>query len=232
MTSKVALLEKFRHQLIVSCQAVDDEPLNDPTAIKLMAKACVAGGATALRLSQVEHIQAIKSILPDVPTIGLIKQHYDDSPIYITPTCKEVDELLALKVDCIALDATDRVRPKQQTLAQLVHYARQQNPHVLLMADCATKRDVINAVTLGFDLIGTTLRGYTAATQGKSNVEDGYAFIRDCLKITPQNLIAEGGINEPYQVRELLSFGCFAVVVGSAITRPQSIVKRFLSAIK
>lgn len=231
MFSKAELLDKFKGKLIVSCQAVDDEPLNDPTAIKLMAKACVQGGAKALRLSQSEHIRAVRSILPDVPAIGLIKRHYPQSPVYITTTRREIDELIDLDVECIALDATDRPRPSQTTVAGLVKYARARAPRKLLMADCASAADVRRALDLGFDLIGTTLRGYTEETKGRSNVEGGYAFVRDCLKVTPGNLIAEGGVNEPGQVRELLGFGCFAVVVGSAITRPQEIVKRFMRAL-
>lgn len=231
MFNKAELLDKFRGKLIVSCQAVDDEPLNDPTAISLMAKACVMGGASALRLSQPEHIRAIRNILPDVPAIGLVKRHYEGSPVYITTTRREIDELIDLDVECIALDATDRPRPGNTTVAGLVAYARARAPRRLLMADCASERDVRRALELGFDLIGTTLRGYTADTKGRSNVEGGYAFVRDCLKIAPGRLVAEGGVNEPHQVKELLSFGCFAVVVGSAITRPLEIVKRFLKAL-
>lgn len=224
-------LKKIKNNLIVSCQAVDNEPLNNVIAITLMAKACIEGGARVLRLSQYEHIKSIKNISNDIPIIGLIKKHYDNSEIFITPTIKEIDELLELNVDCIAMDATLRKRPNE-SLEEIVNYCRNKKPNVLLMADCSNIDDVINAEKIGFDLIGTTLRGYTNETKGTSNIENNYAFIKECLSKVKKPIIAEGGIWEPYQVNELLKLGCFAVVVGSAITRPLEITKRFLNEIK
>lgn len=224
-------LKDIKGNLIVSCQAVDDEPLNNNVAIKLMAKACIEGGAKVLRLSQVNHIKAIKTISGDIPIIGLIKQKYENSEVYITPTKKEVNQLLKLNVDVIALDATMRKRPKE-SLKELVAYIRSKSKTTFIMADCSNLEDVMNAEKLGFDLIGTTLRGYTKDTKGKSNVENNYQFIKDCIETISTPLIAEGGIWEPYQVKDLLKIGCFAVVVGSAITRPKDITKRFLKEIQ
>lgn len=223
-------IEKIKGNLIVSCQAVDNEPLNNATAITLMAKACIEGGAKVLRLSQYEHIKSIKTISKDIPIIGLIKNHYENSNVFITPTINEIDKLFELGVDCIAMDATLRNRPKE-SLKEIVDYCKFKNPNILLMADCSNIEDVLNAEKIGFDLIGTTLRGYTEETKGMSNIENDYSFIKECLKKIRIPLIAEGGIWEPYQVKELLKIGCFAVVVGSAITRPLEITKRFLKEI-
>lgn len=224
-------IKKIKNNLIVSCQAVDDEPLNNVIAITLMAKACIEGGAKVLRLSQYDHIKSIKNISNNIPIIGLIKKHYENSNVFITPTTKEIDELLELNVDCIAMDATLRNRPKE-SLVELVSYCRNKNPNILLMADCSNMDDVLNAEKIGFDLIGTTLRGYTSETKGMTNIDNNYEFIRECLKKIKTPLIAEGGIWEPFQVKELLQLGCFAVVVGSAITRPLEITKRFLNKMK
>lgn len=224
-------LKKIKNNLIVSCQAVGSERLNNDVAIKLMAQSCLDGGAKILRLSQYSHIKAIKTISGDTPIIGLIKQEYENSEVFITPTIKEIDQLIELKVDCIAMDATLRKRPKEN-LQQIYDYCREKSPETLLMADCSTLEDVLNAQSIGFDLIGTTLRGYTKETKGKSNIENNYQFIKDCLKVLKTPLIAEGGVWEPYQVKELLDLGCFAVVVGSAITRPKDITQYFLKALE
>ncbi|MGL5438675.1 MAG: N-acetylmannosamine-6-phosphate 2-epimerase [Metamycoplasmataceae bacterium] len=226
---KKSFLDLIKNQLIVSCQAVDNEPLNDIKAITLVAQSVIEGGAKALRLSQVDHIKSIMQIT-DLPIIGLIKKKYDDSEVFITPTLLEVSQLVELGIKCIALDATSRKRPKE-SLEEIIKVIKTKYKDVLIMADCATLEDVKNAQALGFDLIGTTLRGYTQETKNLSNIENDYKFIKDCLKHSNKPIIAEGGIWEPYQVKDLLKLGCFAVVVGSAITRPKEITKKFLNNI-
>lgn len=226
---KDSFINKIKNKLIVSCQAVDDEPLNDAFVMQKMAYAVVQGGAEILRLSQVEHISAIKKVV-DVPIIGLIKKHYQNSEIVITPTFKEVEQLVNLKVDVIAIDATFRKRPDQD-LEQLVKTIKKHYPDQLLMADCSTVEDAINAQNLGFDLIGTTLRGYTKETKSFSNVENNYEFLKQLQKVITKPIIAEGGIWEPQQAKEILELGIHAVVVGSAITRPQLITKYWLDKI-
>lgn len=227
---KEVLKNKIKNNLVVSCQAVDDEPLNNITAITLMAKACIEGGAKVLRLSQYDHIKSIKIISKDIPIIGLIKKHYENFDVFITPTISEVDQLIELGVDCIAMDCTLRKRPKE-SLEEIVKYCREKAPDKLIMADCSEIDDMLFAQKLGFDLIGTTLRGYTQLTKGLSNIENNYEFIKEALSTIDTPIVAEGGIWEPYQVKDLLDLGCFAVVVGSAITRPKDITKYFLKAI-
>lgn len=174
----------FKHTkktLIVSCQAVDKEPLNNVKTITLMAKACIEGGATSLRLSQVPHIKSIKKFIKknklNIPIIGIIKKKYENSEVFITPTIKEVKKLLRLKLEVIALDATLRQRPKE-SLEEIVKFIRTKHPKQIIMADCSCKEDVLNADKLGFDIIGTTLRGYTTETQGKDNLENNFEFIK------------------------------------------------------
>ncbi len=231
MNMKSEILKKIKGNLVVSCQAVEKEPLNNVVAITLVAKACLEGGAKILRLSQYDHIKSIKGIAKDIPIIGLIKKTYDGSDVFITPTIDEVNQLIELDVDCIALDATTRKRPKE-SLETIVKYCKEKVPNKLIMADCSCLEDVLHAEKLGFDLIGTTLRGYTNQTKGLSNLDNNYHFIREILSCIKTPLIAEGGVWEPYQVKDLLDIGCFAVVVGSAITRPKEITQYFLRGIK
>lgn len=228
--TKKEFLKKIQNKLIVSCQAVDNEPLNNVIAITLMAKAVVEGGASVLRLSQKQHIKSIKK-MTDVPIIGLIKKRYFNSDVYITPTLKEVKELIELKVDCIALDARNINRPKE-SLEVIVSFIKENAPNIAIMADCATIEDVIYANQLNFDLVSSTLHGYTLETKGKSNLDNDYQFIKEMLIKSKVPVIAEGGIWEPQQVVELFNLNVWSVVVGSAITRPLEITKRFLNYIK
>lgn len=217
------LVTKMKGELIISCQAVDDEPLSDPFIVSRMANACVVGGAKIMRMSQIEHIKEAKKLFNN-PIIGLVKKHYAGSDVVITPTYKEVEDLIKIGVDIIAVDATLRDRPKE-TLQQIVSKVKLEYPNQLMMADCATVEEVINADSLGFDIIGTTLRGYTASTIGRSNVENDYEFIKEILSKVKTPIIAEGGIWETKQAKDIFNLGVHAVVVGSVITRPNLIVE-------
>lgn len=231
MVQKNKFLQITKNKIIVSCQAVDQEPLNNVEAITLVAKSVIEGGAQVLRLSQKDHIRSIQKITK-FPIIGLIKQKYQGFEVFITPTKKEIDDLLELKVDCIALDATLRKRPNNETLEELIQYIREKSSETLLMADCSNIDDVINANRLGFDLISTTLRGYTKDTAGRSNIENNYSFIKECLTKINVPLIAEGGFWEHDDIFNVLKLGAHSVVVGSAITRPKDITIRYFNELE
>lgn len=227
---KKDFLELLKNKLIVSCQAVDNEPLNNIEAITLIAKSVIEGGAEALRLSQIEHISSIMKITK-LPIIGLVKKKYRNSDVIITATLKEVEELINIGVKCVAIDSTLRDRPKED-LKYIVEYVKEKYPQISLMADCSDYDDVVNAIELKFDLIGTTLRGYTNETKGMDNLSNNYEFIRNVLEQTKIPIIAEGGIWKPQEVVDLLRLGCYSVVVGSAITRPKDITKKFYDYLK
>ena len=224
-------LDLIDKQIIVSCQAVGKEPFNDVHGITLMAKAVLEGGATVLRLSQPEHIRAIQT-LTKFPIIGLVKATYPESDVFITPTIKEVQQLLELNVDCIALDATLRPRPDGEKVENLIKYIRVVAPNTLIMADCSNLEDVAHATKMDVDLIGTTLRGYTAETKGQTNLDDNYQFIKDCLQLVDKPLIAEGGFWDHDDIYNVLKLGATAVVVGTAITRPREITKRYMQKLR
>ena len=130
------LLEKFKGNLIVSCQVFDDEPINKTIAIGLVEKPVDEGGAKALRLCQKDHTRQIMT-MSDFPMMGLIKQEYDTSEVFITPTFKEVDDLIQIGIKCIAPDATTRKSPKQ-SLEDIISYIRSKDKDISIMADCAT----------------------------------------------------------------------------------------------
>ena len=194
--------------------------------MRYMAKAAAAGGAVAIR-ALAEEIPEIKAET-GLPVIGLVKRKYADSAIYITPTRKEIDEVLASGADVIAMDATARPRPNGETLKELVAYARK-NSGAYLMADIDTLENAIEAERLGFDFVGTTLRSYTEETKGVS-VPD-YDFLRKLsAALKRSRLIAEGGIWETGQLEQVMRCDPYAVVIGTAVTRPKDITERFMRA--
>ena len=130
-------MEKFKNQLIVSCQALEDEPLHSSYIMSKMALAAYQGGAKGIRANSVEDIQAIRHEV-SLPIIGIIKKDYDDSDIYITPTIQEVDDLVKAGADIIALDATNRLRPYHITLETFFKQIKEKYPQQKWMADCST----------------------------------------------------------------------------------------------
>ncbi|SFG16301.1 N-acetylmannosamine-6-phosphate 2-epimerase [Oribacterium sp. WCC10] len=223
-------IEQVRDNLIVSCQALEDEPLHSSFIMGRMAKAAQQGGAKGIRANTVEDITEIRKNV-DLPIIGIIKRDYPDSEIYITPTMKEVDELMAVKPDIMALDATNRKRPGDVSLDEFYREVRSKYPDQLLMADCSSIDEALHADELGFDFIGTTMVGYTSYTKDDRIESHTFEIIREILKKVKHPVIAEGNIDTPEKAREVLDLGCFAVVVGGAITRPQNITKKFVAAV-
>lgn len=214
------------HGLIVSCQALPDEPLYSSFIMSKMALAAYEGGAVGIRANTKEDILAIKETV-DLPVIGIVKRDYDRSDVFITATSKEVDELIESQCEVIALDATLQQRPKE-TLDELVSYIRTHAPNVEIMADIATVEEAKNAARLGFDYIGTTLHGYTSYTQGQLLYQNDFQFLKDVLQSVDAKVIAEGNVITPDMYKRVMDLGVHCSVVGGAITRPKEITKRFV----
>lgn len=224
-------LDAIKGRLIVSCQALPDEPLHSPVIMGRMALAAQEGGAGGIRANTKGDIVEIKRVV-DLPIIGIVKQVYEDSAVYITPTMDEVDELVSVGVEIIAMDATKALRPNGKTLDTFFAEVKCKYPNQKFMADCSTLEEAIDAEKLGFDFIGTTLVGYTQHTEGTKIEADDFALIKEMLKKIKKPIIAEGNINSPEKARRVLELGCYSVVVGSAITRPQWITKKFTEEIE
>ncbi|EPF6108913.1 N-acetylmannosamine-6-phosphate 2-epimerase [Enterobacter cloacae] len=224
------VLDTLKGKLVVSCQALENEPLHSPFIMSRMALAARQGGAAAIRANSVVDIEAIKEQVT-LPVIGIIKREYPDSEVFITATMKEVDELMTVSPAIIALDATDRARPGGESLATLVTRIRTRYPSVLLMADIATVDEAVMAQALGFDCVGTTLYGYTAQTAGHALPDDDCQFLKAVLAAVTVPVVAEGNVDTPERAARCLALGAHMVVVGGAITRPQQITERFMAAI-
>lgn len=223
-------LEALKGHLIVSCQALPHEPLHSSFIMGRMALAAKEGGARGIRANTKEDILEIKKNV-DLPVIGIVKRDYDDSKVYITPTMKEIDELMEVKPEIIAVDATSDLRPNGVTIDEFYKEIRLKYPEQLLMADCSTVEEALHADELGFDFIGTTLVGYTEQSKGMRIEENDFEIIRTILEKSSHKVIAEGNINTPEKAKRVIELGCYSVVVGSIITRPQLITKSFAEAI-
>jgi len=223
------IIENLKGGIIVSCQALEHEPLHSSYIMSKMAYAAEIGGAIAIRANSYEDIVEIKKAVK-LPILGIVKRDYEDSEIYITPTMKEIDELVQATVEIIALDATDRLRPSNVTLDEFVSQIRSKYPNQLIMADVSTYEEGIKAWKLGFDIVSTTLSGYTPYSKKGENPD--FELIERLTRDTEVPIIAEGKIWTREDAVEALKRGAHAVVVGTAITRPSDITKRFVEAVR
>lgn len=223
------ILEQIKGKLIVSCQALETEPLCDSYIMAKMAWAAYLGGAAGIRCNTVKDIKAIKETV-DLPVIAIIKQVYPDSEVYITPTMKEIDALAELGCEIIAIDATNRARPGGETLESFFTKVRKKYPNQLFMADTSCFDEGKRAEELGFDIIGTTMAGYTPYTKGTPLPD--FNLMERYVKELHSPIIAEGGIWVPDELKKAIDIGVHCAVVGTAITRPMDITKRFVNAIK
>ncbi|MBP2075948.1 N-acetylmannosamine-6-phosphate 2-epimerase [Oceanobacillus polygoni] len=221
------MLENIKGNLIVSCQALPDEPLHSSFIMSKMALAALEGGAKGIRANSKEDIIEIKKEV-DLPVVGIVKRDYEDSSVFITATYKEIDELMESDCEMIAMDATNRKRPNNIELAELVSYTREKNSTIQLMADIATLDEAVQAEQLGFDCISTTLHGYTEITKGKKLYHDDFKFLKDVLENVNIPIIAEGNVITPEMYKRCMELGAYSSVVGGAITRPKEITKRFV----
>jgi N-acylglucosamine-6-phosphate 2-epimerase len=219
-------LEQLQGGLIVSCQAPKDSPMHDPQVIAAMALTAQKRGAVALRIESPAHIQAVRRVV-SLPIIGLWKRIHPGSSVYITSTFEDAQTLVEAGADIVALDATERPRVDGVTIQELLPKIRQKLA-VPVMADIATVEEGTLSADLGADLIGTTLYGYTEATQ--NSTPPGFDLLHTLAMQLSVPVICEGGIATPEAVAKAYQLGAFSVVVGTAITGIDANVAAFCKA--
>lgn len=222
-----SIVQSLSQGLIVSCQAPVDSPLHEPNVIAAMAEAAVQRGAIGVRIDTPTHIQAVRQRL-SCPIIGLWKQEIAGYEVYITPQFKHAQAVAAAGADIVAIDATDRDRPEGETVAGLI-----QKIHETLgkpvMADVDTLEAAMAAAAAGADLVGTTLYGYTDATRHQT--PPSFELLTEMVNQLAVPVICEGGIASPAQAKQAIDLGAYAVVVGTAITGIDALVKAYYSAL-
>jgi len=238
MEKKDTAVKRLEGVLIVSCQASSGEPLCAPEHIVAMSLSAIAGGAKALRLEGVENVAALRHDhrLPDeCPLIGLVKDDgvaVEDrlSVPYITNRYEHAEGLASAGCDIIALDSTGRPRADGLAL-DLVFKRIHTELHKSVWADVSTFAEGINAIECGADIVSTTLYGYTKETAVTGDHGPGFELLKELINHSPIPVVLEGRVWHPEEVARAFDMGAYAVVVGSAITRPQLITQRFARAI-
>lgn len=217
-----ALPEYLRGGLIASCQPVDGGAMDDASIVAAMARAAVDGGARGLRIEGLANLRAARA-RTDAPIVGILKRDLPDSPVRITPFLSDVTDLIAAGADIIAVDATARPRPQPVAeLLQTIH-----DGGALAMADCSSLEEARTAADMGFDLIASTLSGYTG---GPVPEAPDLALVREMARLGPM-VVAEGRYNTPQAAAEALRAGAGCVTVGSALTRLEVVTGWFADAL-
>jgi N-acylglucosamine-6-phosphate 2-epimerase len=218
------LIDRLYHRLVVSCQAYPGEPMRDPAIMAAVAESVVRGGAAAVRVQGLDDIREVRRRLT-VPVIGLVK--VDAPGVFITPTVADAVAVATAGADVVALDGTRRRRPDGRTLSESVLAVHERG--LLAMADCGSSEDAAHAVEAGADLIGTTLSGYTDERPGRDGPD--LELVRELVARFATPVVAEGRVRDPDDVAACLAAGAHCVVVGTAITHPERITRRFVAAL-
>ena len=217
------VFQRIQHCLIASCQPVDDGPMDKPEIVAAMAQASVIGGAAGIRIEGVENLKAARPTV-QVPIIGIVKRDLPDSPIRITPFLHDIEALAKAGADIIAVDGTHRPRPVElESAVKKIHELG-----CLAMADCSNLEEGLHCQKLGFDIIGSTMSGYTGGVVPK---EPDYQLVKD-LKKAGCRVMAEGRYNTPELAKTAIEIGADFVTVGSALTRLEHLVSWFAEAVK
>ncbi len=220
------LISELKHGLIVSCQASETSPLNRTGIIAALALVAQQQGAVGVRVDGSRNICRVRKAV-SIPILGIEKQRISGYPVYITPTFASLRRVCRARADIIALDCSARRRPQGQPVAEIIERAKREL-NIPLMADVATLDEGLRSADLGVDLISTTLHGYT----GKTREEQGPAFnlLRSLVRKTRLPVVLEGRVRTPDQLKRAFDLGAYAVVVGTAITDPEWLTRRFVEA--
>lgn len=223
------LLKQLKGGMIVSCQAEGDDPFNaNPEYMALFARAAEMGGAIGIRTQGIEKLKAIKRATK-LPVIGLLKSQFPDGTVCITGSFNEVEQLISTGSDIVAIDGTFR---KREGLSGPDFIKEVKHRYgCIVLADIATYAEAKACEEAGADCVSTTLNGYTPDT---SQFHDGpnYDVLKECVNGLTVPVFAEGRYNTPAEAGKAMELNAYAVISGTAITRPRVITQWFVEAIK
>ena len=223
------IIDSLKGKIIVSCQAMPDEPLYEEVCMLSMMKSVINGGAGALRVAGARDIKNAKNNF-SVPVIGITKPNKLPKNwkgvVYITPTLDDVKTIINAGADIIAFDGTQRPRPSACTVADIISEIHKSKK--IAMADISTLEEGLYCESIGVDIISTTLAGYTLES-GEAGDNPDFELLTKLIKTVKIPVILEGRIWAPEEVKKSFELGAHSVVIGSAITRPQLITKRFVN---
>jgi N-acylglucosamine-6-phosphate 2-epimerase len=232
-TSKWSQIAALANSLVVSCQADDGEPLATKECINALSLSAIAGGAKGVRLEGIENIQIVRKNTK-LPIIGLVKSKAVDhskraDSVYITATANDATQIAQAGADIVALDATGRNRPDGTSLKEMIELIHKLDKPT--WADIATIEEARQALELGADVISTTMYGYTQDTLTATDTPPDFELLCQIAKESTVPVVLEGRVWQVAEITKAFECGVWAVVVGSAITRPRLITQRFIAAI-
>lgn len=220
-------LEAIRSSVVVSCQAGKESPLCGPHFIAALAGSAALGGAAGFRVDGPENVAAVRAV-SKLPIIGINKLPSTNYDVFITPTFSSAQAVITRGADIVALDGTQRPRPDGEQLGDIIRRIHEEC-EIPVMADISTLEEGLRAVDLGADLVATTLAGYTPYTAGMNG--PAFELLAALVAGSRVPVVVEGRIWTVEDVRACFELGAYAVVIGSAITVPQFITRRFVAAI-
>jgi N-acylglucosamine-6-phosphate 2-epimerase len=226
---KKLLFNQIRNGLIVSCQAEEDSPFNNPDDVAKFAVAAINGGASAIRSAGLEKTKKIIEKV-NVPVIGLTKSYFDDGLVCITRNFDDVKNLIKIGTNIIAIDGTKRLL-NNLSGPQFIYKIKNEFD-CIVMADIAKLDEALECIQAGADCISTTLNGYTPETLKDKDNGCNFNLLKSVVKNSTVPVIAEGRFNTPKEAAKAIKSGAWAVVVGTAITRPHVITSWFSKEIK
>ncbi len=221
-----ALVASLKGAVLASCQAGPGSPLNLPSTIAALAKSAELGGAQGFRVDGPSNVAAVRAV-SDRPILGINKVDRDGYEVRITPTLEDALEVVRSGASIVALDGTERPRPHGESLAQII--AALHDIGVPVMADISTRREAVAAVQAGADIVATTLAGYTPDTLHLDRSGPAFELLQE-IRDLPVPIIVEGRIWTTLHVASCFEGGAYAVIIGSAITVPELITRRFVAA--
>jgi len=221
----VDVIEQIKGGLVVSCQSEEGSPFHHPDFMARFARCAEMGGAVGIRAKEPD-IRAIKQMC-SLPVLGIDKVYFEGFEVYITPRFEDARRIAAAGAELIALDATPRPRPGGETAEEIIRRIKDEL-RLPVMADISTVEEAAAAEEMGADLVATTLSGYT--DYSPRGDEPDWDLLEAVIGAVKVPVVAEGGFTTPAEARRALDMGAWALVVGSAITRPIDITKRFVSA--
>lgn len=232
--NKIELLDKIRGELVISCQAFEGNPFYGADNMVKMAKSAEISGAKCVRICWPEQVKAVKEST-NLIVIGIFKKFEEgmtiEKDIVITPSYHEAKELIESGADIVALDGTLRGR-KESELEQLVKKIKNHYPMVPLMADISTLEEAKFCEKIGFDIVSSTLSGYTYYTKNRCDGSPDYELVKQMKKKLKCMINAEGRIWDVEQLKKMKSLRPDMITIGTAITNPMLIARRFVNAFK
>jgi len=220
------VVERLKGGVIVSCQALPEEPFFEPHYMGAFARAAEMGGAVGIRAKEPD-VRAVRQSC-GLPIIGIDKVYLEGFEVYITPRFEDAERVAAAGADMIALDCTPRPRPDGATPEALLRRIKR-GLNLPVMADISTLDEAMAAEQSGADVIATTLSGYTPYSRNTEGPD--FDLLEAIVRAVRAPVIAEGRIHTLAEARACLALGAWAIVVGTAITRPIELTRRFVQAI-